>query len=107
MSEEKERVKVEETNSDHATVESGDGIDEKKLLRKLDLHLLPGLTILFLLSFLDRSNGDYPFSPFPSPASRSSFFSRKCSHRRSGYGPTHEYVTPAVYAQHVPHHLFQ
>jgi hypothetical protein len=33
------------------------GINEKALLRKLDLRLLPPLTILYLLSFLDRSNG--------------------------------------------------
>jgi hypothetical protein len=29
---------------------------EKALLRKLDLHLVPGVAILYLLSFLDRSN---------------------------------------------------
>lgn len=33
------------------------GINEKALLRKLDIRLLPPLTILYLLSFLDRSNG--------------------------------------------------
>lgn len=33
------------------------GIDEKSLVRKLDLKLLPPLTLLYLLSFLDRSNG--------------------------------------------------
>ena len=32
------------------------GINEKALLRKLDRTLLPPLTILYLLSFLDRSN---------------------------------------------------
>jgi MFS family permease len=32
------------------------GINERSLLRKLDLHLLPGVCILYLLSFLDRSN---------------------------------------------------
>lgn len=32
-------------------------INEKSLLRKLDWKLLPPLTILYLLSFLDRSNG--------------------------------------------------
>ncbi|RAQ70474.1 MFS transporter [Aspergillus flavus] len=32
------------------------GINEKALLRKLDMRLLPPLTILYLLSFLDRSN---------------------------------------------------
>lgn len=38
---------------------SSDGVNEKKLLRKLDLTLLPALTLLYLLSFLDRSNGDF------------------------------------------------
>ena len=33
------------------------GINEKALLRKLDLKLLPAVTLLYLLSFLDRSNG--------------------------------------------------
>lgn len=33
------------------------GINQKALLRKLDQKLLPALTLLFLLSFLDRSNG--------------------------------------------------
>ena len=33
------------------------GINEKALLRKLDRRLLPPLTLLYLLSFLDRSNG--------------------------------------------------
>lgn len=46
------------------TIESGSdrddiypsSVNEKSLLRKLDLHLLPGVCILYLLSFLDRSN---------------------------------------------------
>ena len=36
--------------------------EEKALLRKLDLRLLPALTLLYLLSFLDRSNGNLPIS---------------------------------------------
>lgn len=36
--------------------ESLHGINEKALLRKLDYKLLPALTLLYLLSFLDRSN---------------------------------------------------
>ncbi|KAK4981022.1 hypothetical protein LTR28_008746 [Elasticomyces elasticus] len=32
------------------------GISEKSLLRKIDRHILPGVCILYLLSFLDRSN---------------------------------------------------
>ena len=41
-------------------LDSGEPVDrsyEKALLRKLDLRLLPILTLLYLLSFLDRSNG--------------------------------------------------
>ena len=33
------------------------GVNEKALVRKLDFKLLPPLTLLYLLSFLDRSNG--------------------------------------------------
>ena len=32
------------------------GINEKALVRRLDWRLLPPLTLLYLLSFLDRSN---------------------------------------------------
>jgi len=31
-------------------------VDEKKVLRKMDLRLLPMLALLYLLSFLDRGN---------------------------------------------------
>lgn len=34
------------------------GINEKALLRKIDRRLLPAVGILYLLSFLDRSNGE-------------------------------------------------
>ena len=37
-------------------LETASSVNEKKLLRKLDLALLPPLTLLYLLSFLDRSN---------------------------------------------------
>ncbi|GES62121.1 MFS transporter [Aspergillus terreus] len=42
--------------TESSNAEEHDGINEKALLRKLDLRLLPPLTILYLLSFLDRSN---------------------------------------------------
>ena len=32
------------------------GVDEKKLIRKLDLYLVPWLSFLYLLSFLDRTS---------------------------------------------------
>lgn len=38
------------------TRESFNHIDEKKLLRKMDLKLLPILILLYLLSFIDRGN---------------------------------------------------
>lgn len=39
-------------------LEAISGIKEKSLLRKLDRRLLPPVTLLYLLSFLDRSNGE-------------------------------------------------
>ena len=39
------------------------GIKEKALLWKLDRKLLPAVTILYLLSFLDRSNGMWIVRP--------------------------------------------
>jgi hypothetical protein len=30
--------------------------DEKRLMRKIDLHVVPILTLLYLLSFIDRAN---------------------------------------------------
>lgn len=38
------------------TLESFAHLDEKKILRKMDLHLIPMLALLYLLSFLDRGN---------------------------------------------------
>jgi hypothetical protein len=38
-------------------IEATYALNEKALLRKLDRKLLPALTLLYLLSFLDRSNG--------------------------------------------------
>lgn len=37
--------------SDHDSVSK---IDEKKLVRKLDLHIIPLVMVLYLFSFLDR-----------------------------------------------------
>ncbi|KAH8825764.1 major facilitator superfamily domain-containing protein [Flagelloscypha sp. PMI_526] len=38
------------------TTQGREAVSEAKLLRKVDLHLIPILTLLYLLSFLDRSN---------------------------------------------------
>ncbi|KAG6918952.1 hypothetical protein DXG01_010191, partial [Tephrocybe rancida] len=43
------------------------GVDEKKLLRKIDLALIPWLSLLYLLSFLDRTSiGNYALFEVPS-----------------------------------------
>lgn len=43
---------------DHAGVEAAaiDPVAEKKLLRKIDIHLIPILWLLFLCAFIDRIN---------------------------------------------------
>jgi len=57
-----DKAVVDDLDNRSSDIESSDsfenptGINEKKLLRKLDLKLLPPLTLLYLLSFLDRSN---------------------------------------------------
>ncbi|KAF9076155.1 MFS general substrate transporter [Rhodocollybia butyracea] len=33
-----------------------DGIEEKKLMRRIDLHIIPWLAILYFLNFMDRGN---------------------------------------------------
>ena len=45
------------SNSSDSEIESFGHINEKRLLRKLDIRLLPAVSVLYLLSFLDRSNG--------------------------------------------------
>lgn len=42
--------------SDDSAVEAS-AVNERSLLRKLDVRLLPAVGVLYLLSFLDRSNG--------------------------------------------------
>jgi MFS family permease len=44
------------TNNSDSDEAIANGINEAALVRKQDLRLLPPLTILYLLSFLDRSN---------------------------------------------------
>lgn len=47
---------VEGAKQDPAVSDANRAVLERKLVRKLDARLLPILTILYLLSFLDRSN---------------------------------------------------
>lgn len=53
------------------TDDNPDGITDKFILRKLDWKLLPPLTLLYLLSFLDRSNGISPFTHYAAHPSHS------------------------------------
>ncbi|KAI0898167.1 MFS general substrate transporter [Annulohypoxylon nitens] len=47
---------AETVTATETTLESFSDLDEKKILRKMDIRLLPMLTILYLLSYLDRGN---------------------------------------------------
>lgn len=49
-------------SDDVIAIEIPSTIREKQLLRKLDRTLLPAVTLIYLLSFLDRSNGMVLFS---------------------------------------------
>ena len=53
-----EKIEAISPAGSHNELEAVTGINEKSLLRKLDFKLLPALTLLYLLSFLDRSNGN-------------------------------------------------
>ena len=60
--EEKDRAALSPSSASDSDQEAFSGINEKAFIRKLDLKLLPAVTALYLLSFLDRSNGR-PFPP--------------------------------------------
>lgn len=46
---------VQESTGSHAAAEVADyGVDEKRLLRRLDVHIIPLVMTLYLFSFLDR-----------------------------------------------------
>ena len=42
--------------SGNTSLVSNYGVDEKNLVRKIDWRIIPGVIVLYLLSFLDRSN---------------------------------------------------
>lgn len=43
-----------QTDPNAVTMRTFAHLDEKKILRKMDMRLLPMLTLLYLLSYLDR-----------------------------------------------------
>lgn len=66
-------VKHEKAEIVTAQVEGADStpdpfahLDIKKIHRKMDARIVPMLTVLYLLSFLDRGNIGRPFSASPS-----------------------------------------
>ncbi|KAI0875918.1 major facilitator superfamily domain-containing protein [Hypoxylon argillaceum] len=54
--EEDKRANASQSPDDSVSETIGPEVSEKSLLRKIDFHLLPAVGILYLLSFLDRSN---------------------------------------------------
>lgn len=63
MAVEKEELSAAAAASSSTSVEDvevmSESVNEKRLLRTLDLRLLPAVSILYLLSFLDRSNSKW------------------------------------------------
>ncbi|VDC03439.1 unnamed protein product [Peniophora sp. CBMAI 1063] len=54
---EKGRItQVEQSEDVYAAELDTSGVDERKLMRKVDLRLIPWLSLLYLLSFLDRTS---------------------------------------------------
>ena len=53
-----EAVAVRETSVDNVYCPEVDtsGIDERKLMRRIDWHVVPWLAVLYLLNFLDRGS---------------------------------------------------
>ena len=49
-------INEEEIDMETSELRTFDDPDDIKLLRKLDLHLIPTMTLLYLLSYLDRVN---------------------------------------------------
>jgi len=53
---------VEQCEQDLAATYVPDTDEEKKLVRKIDLYLLPCIWFMYLMSYLDRTNVScYPF----------------------------------------------
>jgi hypothetical protein len=62
MEEKKPEQTPSESSHDVGLEEESGVVNEKALIRKLDFRLLPAVTVLYLMSFLDRSNGaDYRY----------------------------------------------
>ena len=55
MSEKAETAPVVEPQTYRPEVDTSD-VDERKLMRKIDWHVVPWLAVLYLLNFLDRGN---------------------------------------------------
>ena len=76
------------------------GVNEKTLLRKLDLNLLPALTLLYLLSFLDRSNGGHHFMAIS--IRKLICGSGQCTNRGVANRSSHKYILCPVSFYHRP-----
>ena len=82
--EEKHKAALTPSSASDSDQEAFAGINEKAFVRKLDLKLLPAVTVLYLLSFLDRSNGRS--SPPPTALSPSCSFHLSCQCASRGLG---------------------
>lgn len=82
MDNKKEISLVEDVDPDGGSIPRLDEAEFKKVLRRIDLRLIPLLSILYLLSFLDRGNGDFPYPNRACATSRANMLTGVCSRKR-------------------------
>ncbi|PNP44412.1 hypothetical protein THARTR1_11062 [Trichoderma harzianum] len=81
MDSKKEISLVEDADPNGESIPQLDDAEFKKILRRIDLRLIPLLSFLYLLSFLDRGNGN-----LPSSSRDSAILSEKYADRRLQWG---------------------
>jgi hypothetical protein len=71
-----------------------DEAESARVLRKVDMRLVPMLSLLYLVAFIDRSNS---MSSFPLSQNASLILSsRQCKDRRHDEGPEHASQHPPI-----------
>ncbi|KAJ4474998.1 MFS general substrate transporter [Lentinula aciculospora] len=73
------------------------GVDERKLLRKIDIALIPWLSLLYLLSFLDRTSIGNAKVPLATELRRSRVLFEISLALSSRAGPEHYWVSDTQY----------
>jgi hypothetical protein len=60
--EEDRKLSAIEVIEDHVSTDSTTAAEEKALVRKIDMYLMPTIWIMYLLSYMDRTNIGMPLN---------------------------------------------